>query len=137
MRTIEQKAKMAEAMRKYRATHPGRARATQLRCIAAAPDKHIAGARRRSIKYVYKNSYGLSLEDVEDMKRAQNNKCAVCDTEFTTDKKFTCACVDHDHATGKVRDILCKHCNTALGHMKDDPDKCLRLATYVKQWRAA
>lgn len=39
--------------------------------------------------------------------------------------------VDHNHATGKVRGLLCHHCNAALGHLMDDADLIVKAAEYV------
>lgn len=39
--------------------------------------------------------------------------------------------IDHDHATGEVRGRLCNGCNTALGFLKEDPDRILGLIEYL------
>lgn len=41
------------------------------------------------------------------------------------------AVVDHDHATGKVRDVVCRPCNTAIGLMSDDPTVAREAAKYL------
>lgn len=41
---------------------------------------------------------------------------------------------DHDHATGKPRDMLCRRCNTTLGMAHDDPELLERLAAYLRRW---
>ncbi|WP_338058290.1 endonuclease domain-containing protein [Streptomyces roseifaciens] len=40
--------------------------------------------------------------------------------------------VDHDHGTGKVRDVLCPSSDAALGRFKDRADVMGRAAAYVE-----
>jgi hypothetical protein len=68
--------------------------------------------------------YGLSAAEVEAMREAQGGVCAICRTAPAVH-------VDHDHATGKVRGMLCFNCNAALGHFRDDPILFRRAVRYL------
>ena len=50
---------------------------------------------------------------------AQNGRCAICGRPETEAGGLA---VDHCHATGKVRGLLCTLCNTALGKFRDRTD---------------
>ena len=56
----------------------------------------------------YMRSYHLTLEQLEQMKQKQSFKCLICNLVKPL-------CVDHDHITGVIRGLLCKHCNLKLG----------------------
>lgn len=57
-----------------------------------------------------RKKYGITIEDFERMLAKQDGLCAICGQvpKDTMD-------VDHDHATGKVRALLCHGCNVGLG----------------------
>ena len=67
-----------------------------------------------------KRVYGISLEEFDQMLIAQGGYCAICDKLMGppgTGKDS--ACLDHDHATGATRFILCRECNIGLGNFAD------------------
>jgi hypothetical protein len=41
--------------------------------------------------------------------------------------------IDHDHDTGKVRGVLCHHCNVALGMARSDPRVLRGLISYIER----
>lgn len=84
--------------------------------------------RERSPGYMRQYIYGLSHEQFVAMLDEQDNACAICrSTEWPG--KGNRPHVDHDHATGEVRGLLCGRCNFGLGQFQDDP---ARLAAAIK-----
>ena len=59
--------------------------------------------------------------------------CKICGNPG--DGKWKQLCVDHDHTTGVVRDLLCRRCNTVLGEVYDDPSILNRMSDYLNRWK--
>lgn len=85
--------------------------------------KSSAARREANLK-----RYGLSIDDYDQMFTAQEGLCAVCDNK---DEGRTLH-VDHCHATGKVRGLLCHKCNGALGNAGDSIDRLTGLISYLQ-----
>lgn len=64
--------------------------------------------RARRLKY----TYNITEKEISDLTEKQNNCCAICKTQ-------TKLVIDHCHANGHVRGLLCGYCNLGLGHFKD------------------
>lgn len=58
--------------------------------------------------------------------------CAICDDPLTPETRM----FDHDHATGRLRGILCRHCNLMLGHARDDWSRLAAAIVYLKMSEA-
>lgn len=74
-----------------------------------------------------RSKYNLSLDEVETLNSVSN--CAICDRYFDTD---VVRAIDHDHSTGRVRGVLCKQCNTALGGFKDSTELINKAILYLR-----
>jgi hypothetical protein len=70
--------------------------------------------RRTYLKY----TYGITLEQYNQMFEEQNHRCAIC-SKHQDDYGYRFA-VDHDKETKKVRGLLCRLCNSAIGLLKHD-----------------
>ena len=68
-----------------------------------------------------RRNYGINEEQYQALRREQEKRCAICGAEEQTDGKRLS--VDHDHASNKVRGLLCAKCNHAIGLFDDDPNR--------------
>jgi len=103
------------------APHPGPRCATHHRAVKAARKAAAHSA------WVLK-TYGLKEGQYEALYEAQGGSCWLCKRAKGISRKLS---VDHDHATGYVRGLLCSTCNKILGHLRDDPDFAYRIADYI------
>ena len=94
---------------------------------------YCSKACRDVVKIV--SSHGLSLAEYRERLTSQGNVCAVCGGTAVWEGRSTNRDgwhIDHAHATGKVRGILCPPCNLMLGHAKDDPRVLRAAAAYLE-----
>lgn len=77
---------------------------------------------------------GLSLADHAAMRSAHDDRCAICRQPETCTRNGhrKLLAVDHDHATGAVRGLLCHFCNTGLGCFRDDPAHLAAAIKYLQ-----
>ena len=80
-----------------------------------------------------RNKYGVTTEQYEQMRLAQDGCCAICKEP---PRGVYDLGVDHDHDTGAVRGLLCTNCNTLLGQAHDDPTVLERAILYVRGYAA-
>lgn len=78
------------------------------------------------------SKYGITLVRYNQILNEQGGVCAGCGGPPTgrSDEFYY---VDHDHATGRVRGLLCHGCNSVLGYAKDRPEVLENLAEYLRK----
>lgn len=122
--------------------HRGTASGVCKQCISArerAYKKSLPAEvlKNKSRKSYLRIMYGLTFEDYAKKLGLQGGGCAICGSceNFRGDQKMLH--VDHDHATGKVRGILCAKCNGGLGYFKDSPELLSRAIAYLNSWSSS
>ena len=102
-------------------TAPGGHRSECRPCRATADREYLLGKR-----------FGITPADYDSMLASQSGGCALCGVK-TPGGRWARFHVDHDHATGRVRGLLCHGCNVALGQLGDSAEGLLRAYQYVSE----
>jgi Recombination endonuclease VII len=79
--------------------------------------------------------HGINKDKYLEMFEQQKGVCAVCgypETSKTKSGKIKRLAVDHCHATGKVRGLLCHRCNISIGMLREDVELLYKVINYIK-----
>lgn len=74
-------------------------------------------------------TYGLEAGEYNSWLSHQEGRCAIC---RKTPEEVGILAVDHDHATGEYRGLLCANCNKGLGHFRDSQDSLQNAILYLR-----
>lgn len=82
----------------------------------------------RRYKQWLKSLYGITIEELNNQSKEQGHVCAICG-KAQNNRKLV---VDHNHATGQVRGLLCINCNHGLGSFLDSIKIMKEAMEYIK-----
>ena len=111
--------------REHVARDPARRAETIRRWREANPEQHAAAVRAHKMR-----RYGIDLATYEALFAEQGGVCALCRRPERTGWDLA---VDHHHATGRVRGLLCRRCNAGIGLLREDPLVLRRAVDYLSR----
>lgn len=127
--------KNAEKVSKYRknyySEHKEAEKARMKEYRQGAPKKTTAPIMRKGREARLRRTFNLSPEEYALMLEKQNGVCAICGG---TNKSGSYLHVDHDHATGMLRSLLCNTCNLALGLVHEKISTLQAMIHYLNQY---
>ena len=86
------------------------------------PEQVALGRKRQQVKI-----YGLTLEQYDEMEKSQEGKCAICG--IVPNRRLD---IDHNHKTGKVRQLLCSNHNTLIGLCNESIEDLQKVINYLE-----
>ncbi len=92
--------------------------------------------RKSTKKFNLRHVYNISLEEYNAMVEKQQGLCAICGKPEKVFNQYGLRnlCVDHNHETGKVRALLCSHCNHMIGNAKENIETLANAIKYILYW---
>jgi hypothetical protein len=90
-------------------------------------EKNIQRARELGLSNQRWRKYRITDEQYTAMKEASAGLCAICGQAA---KRL---CIDHDHQSGRVRDLLCGQCNAGLGNFRENPATLSAAIEYLQR----
>lgn len=126
--------KIVAKNKRDRELYPDRIKQTNKRYYEE--NKETISSKRSQRRKYWDSSYwrvGITAEQYLEMEKAQGGKCALCGRSEAGSKGPSRLVVDHCHATGVIRGLLCTKCNLALGHFEDNVEAVVKAAEYLRK----
>lgn len=78
---------------------------------------------------------GITRQEYQERKNAQNNLCAICSKPESRimKGKVMSLTLDHCHETNRVREFLCNQCNLCIGAVNDDISILEKAIEYLRK----
>jgi len=80
-----------------------------------------------------KKDFGITQEQFDAKFKAQNGLCAICKQPMLGQARTKVPCQDHDHKSGKLRDLICISCNLLLGHSYENKEILANAVLYLEK----
>jgi hypothetical protein len=84
---------------------------------------------RFSWEYGLRSKFNMTAEDYYELLENQGEVCAICGKDDGARR----LAVDHCHRTGRIRGLLCRKCNMAIGLLQDDSGIVLQAYSYLTE----
>lgn len=138
---VRERTRAEARRRRERSGVYGEHETTCVRCSRSFTFVRTVGSKWRSVcnecRSVDKmwSTYGLSYPALHAFYDRHDNRCCICGEEQCEWSHADVLNIDHDHATGELRGLLCTGCNAGLGFFRDDPAKLRAAAEYLERHR--
>lgn len=138
------KNKEKEIKRQYVINNRDKVNAMRLRYYHSNKEKALARVKKyrdnnpdKTKNWKLKDTFGITLEEYKVMLEKQSGLCSIClKPETYLDKrngKIRSLSVDHNHATNKVRGLLCRSCNVGIGQFGDNIEVMKNAIKYLEE----
>lgn len=118
-------------VRSYELVHESKSCGCHTRTPRLTPEETKRRRKTRATRERLRRKYGITPDQMKQMYISQNGCCAICHRKFE-DSHDTC--MDHNHITGKVRQLLCGPCNLSLGLLKENVATLHSMIGYINKW---
>ena len=98
--------------------------------------RYLANPRKQREAQWRRAGLKLDWEQFYEMLKSQNHTCRICGDSIAGKLQdgALVACVDHNHANGQIRGLLCKKCNLMLGYARDSEMILNKGIEYLKEF---